>query len=1064
MKRKVAKALRSLILIVVLIGIPGIGLAVLNIPSAQNIPEDKVDKYKADLTLFAMAHQNPEGIFLEPTIESIYRGASILQTLNSNSPIVPDADFLNRTRTCVNWLWKHQNNDGGFSDVGYMGNTRDTYLAIMAIDALNASALVDPENNEYIVQTMKFLNQCIWVEGGGYRAQPNATDGDLASTYYANMTAIKLGYPNNSNVNISKILQTCVRGGSGYAASNYTVQPDITSTYYGMTLERPFNSTPVLWLPYWQNLYSIYYNCTGDSGFSQNIGGVSDITATEMGVRAWVDLGGFGLSGWFEQVQTHAFANSCQNLPLDGGFRSNPGVTPFIGNLIWSQAAITVMNWTKATQVEPILNVTAHKAFISFLDNHQTQLKILDLKPVLRLFGEKTVAANYWGLKVVWDVYQAAGRSDLMYPRNITLFLRSCKQQDGGYGDQPWENSSVFSTFCAVKANQYLQAMEIKGFSSIEGEEQSLPTAVTPASEYLLKLQNPDGGFKGGTNISFLVEYMGGGWFSLYSEYLNENISLIPASYWGVAALHALGNMSYNQTSLRKFLQSAQNVDGGFPLFMGFHSDIASTYYAVMALEEIEVEPLSKTSIITFAQSAQAEDGTFALLPALNMAGEGSMESSPTFLVTAFGAEISYNYAHQPNHLVEMDAWIVKCVDSTVGGIGDYPSFGGSIYNTAYLVVLLDDIKLDQSFNRAPWIALFGTVLTLMLIIVGLYGFLRLLIYIGAIRSGRLRVARQTEGEVFFERYPAIDVQNLSVIAGGKVIIDNVSMRLEHGEILGVLGESGAGKSTFIKALLGNRKTLGKNFVYGFDAKKNAAKLRPFYGYVPQDLSKIYENFTVMDNLITFGQQYGLSEEECLRRGRKILKNLEIESKEQELVKNLSGGQKRRVSIAIALIHQPIFCILDEPTSGLDPIVRENLWLRLVDINERYNTTLVVITHYPEESKFCHKVAIFARKRGMVDYGPPERLIATVPGRGRAIDLTLKQFDDGAFKKLKEIKQFEMVLEKRAGLKYLVFTDLDLNEAYTHLKATLGDENLEGISQTDTKMEDYFRYRMLEVK
>lgn len=1061
MKRKVAKGLRSFILILILIGIPGVGLYLLNTPLPRFISEGEVNGYKVGLTGYALGQRNQEGIFLNPSIESVYRAVLIGAAIYSVTPPPPsDYERNNNTiRRCVDWLWKRQNTDGGFSDVGYMGNVRDTYLSIMAINMFNWSSLNAPENYDRIVRTMEFLNRCIWIEGGGYKAQPNATTGDLFSTYYANKTAILLSSVDPSfivDVNIYKILQGCVRWGTGYAASNYTLVSDITSTYYGMTLDRPFNSSHPLWAPYFQTIYGIYYNISGDNGFSQMPAGTSDITGTEMGVRAWVDLGGLG--PYFDQTKTQTYANNCQNLATDGGFRSNPLVAQYVGNLIWSQAAVNVINWTNLIP-GPIFDPFRQNAFKIFFDNHQN---------LMAIFGEKTVTANYWGVKVVWDVYQEQGIYNLTTPSNtpptpIADFLRSCKRSDGGYGDQPWENASVFSTFCALKANQYLQNFEGESIKDIEVPDTALPTPPPKASDYLLSLQNPDGGFKMGSNVTNLLGYMGGEILSTYAQYINENISLVPASYWGVAGLRALGNVNYNRTSLVMYLQSAQNVDGGFPLFMGFHSDIASTFYAMMALEELETLPKSKTSIITFAQSAQATDGTFTLIPALNMAGDESLGSYPMFLVTAFGSEILYNYAHQPNYVMKMDNWIRLCVDYETGGIGDYPDFGGSLYNTNYLVVLLDDVKVDQSFDRAPWIALFGTILTLMIILVGLFIVLRLLGYIGTIRSSHRRLAREEGEDVFFERYPAIDVQNLSVIAGGKVIIDNVSMRLEHGEILGVLGESGAGKSTFIKALLGNRKTLGKNFVYGFDAKKNAKKLRPYYGYVPQDLSKIYENFTVMDNLVTFGQQYGLSEEETIRRGRKILKNLEIESKENELVKNLSGGQKRRVSIAIALIHQPIFCILDEPTSGLDPIVRENLWLRLVDINERYNTTLVVITHYPEESKFCHKVAIFARKRGMVDYGPPERLIATVPGRGRAIDLTLKQYDEEAFKKLKGVKQFEMVLEKRAGLKYLVFTDLDLNEAYSYLKNALGEANIEGITQTDTKMEDYFRYRMLEV-
>ncbi|MHA1414416.1 MAG: ATP-binding cassette domain-containing protein, partial [Promethearchaeota archaeon] len=185
--------------------------------------------------------------------------------------------------------------------------------------------------------------------------------------------------------------------------------------------------------------------------------------------------------------------------------------------------------------------------------------------------------------------------------------------------------------------------------------------------------------------------------------------------------------------------------------------------------------------------------------------------------------------------------------------------------------------------------------------------------------------------------------------------------------------------------------------------------------------------------------------------------------KENELVKNLSGGQKRRVSIAVGLIHEPIFLILDEPTSGLDPIIRENLWLTLTKINEQYNTTLIVITHYPEESRFCHYVAIFGRKRGMIDFGRPKELLEQLPGKGRSIEVTFKEVKENVIENLERLERIDKVLENKAGTDYSIFTDLNLEELKEVIENIFGENSIELMKQIDAKMEQYFRYKAMEV-
>jgi ABC-2 type transport system ATP-binding protein len=219
----------------------------------------------------------------------------------------------------------------------------------------------------------------------------------------------------------------------------------------------------------------------------------------------------------------------------------------------------------------------------------------------------------------------------------------------------------------------------------------------------------------------------------------------------------------------------------------------------------------------------------------------------------------------------------------------------------------------------------------------------------------------------------------------------------------------------------------------------------------------------VLENIFYFGNQYGLTEKEIYSRAKRILRNLEIEDKTNEYVRNLSGGQKRRVSIAIGLIHNPIFLILDEPTSGLDPIIRESLWLTLTRINEQFGTTLIVITHYPEESRFCNYVAIFGRNRGMIDYGKPKNLLSQLPGKGRSIEIVFKNVIQEAIEKLEAIDGIDKVLENKAGTDFSLFTELNMKKLAEEIEKIFGSFVIQQIKQTEAKMEQFFRYKAMEV-
>ncbi|MBN2150014.1 MAG: ABC transporter ATP-binding protein [Candidatus Lokiarchaeota archaeon] len=313
------------------------------------------------------------------------------------------------------------------------------------------------------------------------------------------------------------------------------------------------------------------------------------------------------------------------------------------------------------------------------------------------------------------------------------------------------------------------------------------------------------------------------------------------------------------------------------------------------------------------------------------------------------------------------------------------------------------------------------------------------------------------------KRYDKVlEVENLTVDYGikGKPIIENVNFSIDDGEILGIVGESGAGKTTTLKAIIGDIKDYdGKIRICGENARDKQA-ITPRYGYVPQDLSKMYLTYTPLRNIIHFGSQYGIPEQELIRRGKEILKDLGIFSKANQPVDRLSGGEKRRASIAIALVHNPRVLFLDEPTSGLDPTSRHELWSYLDKISRQYGVSQVVITHYPEEGEYCDKIAVFMKGKGFLEFGAPSELKKRLPGGGYAAELTLERFDPEAIDLLKKIDDIDLILQRGGSIR--VFSS-DLNQQlYDKIFKALGDgghqvHRIEPKAEID--MIDFFLYK-----
>ena len=206
------------------------------------------------------------------------------------------------------------------------------------------------------------------------------------------------------------------------------------------------------------------------------------------------------------------------------------------------------------------------------------------------------------------------------------------------------------------------------------------------------------------------------------------------------------------------------------------------------------------------------------------------------------------------------------------------------------------------------------------------------------------------------------------------VAVDKVSFEVQPGEIFGLLGPNGAGKSTTINCLTGfYPATHGKVLIEGFDVHHEPKKARQHLGVCSQE-DTLDTDFDVLDQMIRYGTFYRMDRFEIVKRARELLETLGLMDKSNELIENLSGGMRRKLQVARALISKPKVLVLDEPTTGLDPDARRVLWQLLTD-NRKLGIATLLSTHYMEEAeRLCDRIAILFQGR-ILDLDTPQRLI-----------------------------------------------------------------------------------------
>ena len=206
---------------------------------------------------------------------------------------------------------------------------------------------------------------------------------------------------------------------------------------------------------------------------------------------------------------------------------------------------------------------------------------------------------------------------------------------------------------------------------------------------------------------------------------------------------------------------------------------------------------------------------------------------------------------------------------------------------------------------------------------------------------------------------PIIEVKNLTKKFGDFTAVKDVSFSVEKGQIFAFLGPNGAGKSTTIKMLTTLlAPTSGTLFIDGNDVRKNPRDVRHSFGIVFQDPS-LDDELTAYENMEIHAVLYGVKKEVRKERIQQLLEFVELWDRKKSLVKEFSGGMKRRLEIARGLLHHPKVLFLDEPTLGLDPQTRNHMWKYLSDLNKSEGITVFFTTHYMEEAeRIADKIAV----------------------------------------------------------------------------------------------------------
>ncbi|MGE0494510.1 MAG: ABC transporter ATP-binding protein [Vulcanimicrobiota bacterium] len=292
----------------------------------------------------------------------------------------------------------------------------------------------------------------------------------------------------------------------------------------------------------------------------------------------------------------------------------------------------------------------------------------------------------------------------------------------------------------------------------------------------------------------------------------------------------------------------------------------------------------------------------------------------------------------------------------------------------------------------------------------------------------------------------ALSIRGLKKTYGGKVeALKGVDLDVAEGDFFALLGPNGAGKSTMIGILTGLvNKTGGTVEVFGKDLDRDPAGVKSSLGVVPQEFNfNVFE--TVINTVIFQAGYYGIPAAVAMPRAEKLLKDLELWEKREEPARNLSGGMKRRLMLARALVNEPRMLILDEPTAGLDIELRRALWEFLTNLNAD-GTTIILTTHYLEEAEhLCRNVAIIDHGK-LLELQPIAELLKKLETQTFILEV------DPPLEQAPQVSGFEAVLLGPDRLEVRLPKDTTLNCVFEQLDGI----GVSGMRNKSNRLEELF--------
>lgn len=304
-----------------------------------------------------------------------------------------------------------------------------------------------------------------------------------------------------------------------------------------------------------------------------------------------------------------------------------------------------------------------------------------------------------------------------------------------------------------------------------------------------------------------------------------------------------------------------------------------------------------------------------------------------------------------------------------------------------------------------------------------------------------------------------VRLDKVSKAFGQSKVVQDLSLDVHCGQIMGLIGPSGCGKTTTIRLILGLYKpTSGSVQVHGVEPSKFTREVNEHIGYMPQ-LFVLYPNLTVNQTLGFMASVYGLSQEYRRKRIGEVLELVGLQEHRKKRANKISGGMKRRLELACALLHEPSLLFFDEPTAGIDPVLRAKFWDHFRALRDEGNT-LFITTQYVTEAEYCDRVALMDEGR-LVALGSPRELRQRALG-GEVIDVESSEF---TAKSLDAVRNLD-------GVRRLESVSLDRLRAYVdsaadalpHVLNTLEEHGVEVTSAQEYNPSfDEIFVRLLEV-